>query len=70
MINTRHGRVILVQYTFINCSNTIINIFSLQKNIKRLGYTNYVKGSMEAIMCVKMTTALALLPYKIEDFKK
>ncbi|KAF0724862.1 RING-type domain-containing protein, partial [Aphis craccivora] len=37
-------------------------IQSLQKNIKKLGYTRYVKENMAAKMCVKMTAALALLP--------
>lgn len=39
-----------------------INIFSLQKNIKKLGYTHHVKINMAAKMCVQMTAALALLP--------
>jgi len=35
----------------------------LQKKIKKLGYTNYVKENMSAKMCIKMTAALALLPH-------
>ncbi|XP_016660058.1 uncharacterized protein LOC107883814 [Acyrthosiphon pisum] len=35
---------------------------SLQKNIKKMGYSRYIQQNREAKMCLKMCSVLALLP--------
>ncbi|KAL4126477.1 hypothetical protein QTP88_010699 [Uroleucon formosanum] len=41
---------------------------SLQKNIKKMGYSGYIKENREAKMCLRMCSVLALLPvYQIEQ---
>ncbi|KAE9524405.1 hypothetical protein AGLY_015126, partial [Aphis glycines] len=41
---------------------------SLQKNIKKIGYSGYIKQNREAKMCLRMCTVLAFLPaHQIEQ---